>query len=197
MSDHPVFGSYEDRNEWYHKVLRETWNQFCDSPPADIQAIVWYLVRTKEDRAITDDEYERLAQSDTYPTKLAQRKAIRFVEGRYRLSVLLDLLDYVSFHGPNNVPRYEDLASEERENMRSWRQLGAAEAAQYGKTTEVQRRRIKLEQVLDAHHPDWVGGNLSREEKKGAAAKISQNGAAPISLATIRKDIAELRKMRR
>jgi hypothetical protein len=196
MSDHPVFGAYEERNRWYHKVLRETWNQFYDSRPADIQAVVWYLIETKENRAMSDDNFQRLVDSPTYSSELAEAQMIKSVRGRYRLSALLDLLDYISFNGPKGVPRYEDLQPEEREKMKSWNDVPAPEAAEYAETAEVQKRRIALERLLDEQHPGWIENDLSKQEKKDAAARLSGDGRV-VTLATIRKDIAHLRKMRR
>ena len=191
--------SYVDRllsdDKWYGPVLEEAWNQFRRSPPADIQAVVWSLKETREKRTITGNEFERLIQSGQ--KKRAQRKVRRLVEGVCRRVVLLQLLEHIAFNGPGGVPRYEDLAAEERENMRRWKQLGASEAAAYGGTAAVQRRRTALETVLDEHFPGWVDGNLSDEQKQAAAAKVWQNGIAPVSTASVRKDISKLRKMRR
>lgn len=102
FSEHPLFSSQEDRNEWAESLRAEAWNEGRDMGPADLQAMAdWMSERWREQM-----ETARELKEDK-----PQQARWYFVRGwriRYRLGAITDLLDYISAYGPSDVPEWQD-----------------------------------------------------------------------------------------
>jgi len=102
--NHPLYGSREERNHWYHQQRREAWNDFRDKPIADIWAMVQFLrVRWPDHEASGQQNF------DPAEDKWAHYHNVQGWTKRYRLSALTDLMDYIAVSGADGVPCYDDV----------------------------------------------------------------------------------------
>lgn len=167
MDEHPALSDDVDEwHEWVRGVKRDAWNQFRDSAPADVDAIVSRLREIeaeKQDQALTlrgngDEDAFREASVGQYTAM-------------YRRSALEALLEYMALHGPDGIPAFGDILLlegdqlEAASTLKEW--IGRAQEAKYD-LSSVEHFNT-LFQDAAKEHQEWK--KLKRDLRKALRSR--------------------------